>query len=436
MTGTPPGPARSPAPPAPPAPPPPATRESRLFTRDFATLSLAVLVFFVAGGILLPVTPLYTQEVLLGDRIAVGIVSGAFAVASLLLRPFSGRLSDRRGRRIALLIGAAVSVVAAVGHLAAVSLPILIGMRVLLGAGEALFFVAGLAAATDLAPPNRRGEAISLVSLSLYLGIAVGPLMGELLLDASGYAAVWILTSALYLASVGLSWIVPETLHRATDAATAAGTAGNSADPPNAQFRKHPLIHPRGIVPGLLALCGVWGMGPFFTFVPLLVEDLGIGTSAPYLGAFAIAVVVLRLFGARLPDRIGAAKLTGTALVATAIGLLISGLAVAKLIPVGEGLMLGTVVFASGVAFTMPAILAMAVVGVAPDERGAVVGTAGLFVDAAFGLSPAVLGFIATLTDYPATFLASAVIAGIGAAYLLVRRPGEGAPEIAAAPSA
>lgn len=395
---------------------------TRLFTRSFASLSLAVLVFFVAGGILLPVTPLYTQEVLLGDRFAVGIVSGAFAVASLLMRPFSGRLSDQRGRRIALLIGAAISVAAAAGHLVASSLEVLIVMRVALGIGEALFFVAGLAAATDLAPDNRRGEAISLVSLSLYLGIAIGPLLGELIQDASGYAAVWIATALLYVVSVGLSWLVPETLQRTPEVVGA---------PPS----KHPLIHPRGIVPGLLALCGVWGMGPFFAFIPLMVEDLGIGTAAPYLGAFALVVVLLRLVGARLPDRLGAGVLTGSALVSTAVGLLISGLAVAKVIPVGEGLMFGTIVFAAGVAFTMPSIMAMAVVGVAPDERGAVVGTAGLFVDAAFGLSPAVLGLLATVVDYPATFLVSAVIAAVGAAWLLGRRPGSAEPAAAPAPT-
>jgi MFS family permease len=229
---------------------------------------------------------------------------------------------------------------------------------------------------------------------------------------------VWIVTAALYVASVGLSWIVPETLQRTPEA----------ADEPPAE---HPLIHPRGVVPGLLALCGVWGMGPFFAFIPLMAEDLGLGTSAPFLGAFAIVVVLLRFFGATLPDRIGAASLTGTALVATAVGLVISGLAVGQVVPVGEGLMLGTIVFGAGVAFTMPAIMAMAVVGVRPDERGSVVGTAGLFVDAAFGLSPAVLGFIATATDYPATFLVSAVIAAIGAAYLLVRRPGATVPATA-----
>ena len=397
-----------------PTTPPPAPRRERLFTRSFASLSLAVLVFFVAGGILLPVTPLFTTEILLGDTFAVGIVSGAFAVASLLMRPFSGRLADRRGRRIALLIGAAISVAAAAGHLFASSIEILIVMRVALGIGEALFFVAGLAAATDLAPDNRRGEAISLVSLSLYLGIAIGPLLGEAIRGAASYPAVWIATAALYLGSVGLSWLVPETLQRTPEPVGGVGAART----------RHPLIHPRGIVPGLLALCGVWGMGPFFAFIPLMVGELGIGSSAPYLGAFAMVVVVLRLVGARLPDQLGATTLTSAALVATGVGLVISGLAVAKAIPVGEGLMLGTIVFACGVAFTMPAILAMAVVGVAPDERGAVMGTAGLFVDAAFGLSPAVLGFLATFTDYPATFVVSAVIAAIGAGYLLLRRPG------------
>lgn len=399
-----------------------AGQTGRLFTPAFATLSLAVLVFFVAGGILLPVTPQYSEEVLHLDLFAIGVVIGAFAVSSLLMRPFAGRLADRRGRRIALILGAAISIAAAVGHLIAYDITTLIAMRLALGAGEALFFVAGLAAATDLAPENRRGESISLVSLSLYLGIAIGPLLGEWVREGYGFEAVWVVTAALYVVSVGLSWIVPETLVR-TSAEQAA------KDPP----RKQSLIHPRGVMPGLLALCGVWGMGPFFTFIPLLAGDLGLGTSGPFLGAFATVVVVLRFLGARLPDRLGATALAGSALVATAVGLLISGLAVARIIPVAEGLLFGTIVFGAGIAFTMPAIMAMAVVGVRPDERGAVVGTAGLFVDSAFALSPAVLGFVAAAVGYPATFVASAVIAAVGAIYLRIRPPARGAPMTAPA---
>ena len=62
----------------------------------------------------------------------------------------------------------------------------------LLGVGEAFFFVAAVAAISDMAPPERRGEAINIGSLSLYLGLAIGPFLGETILAASGFTAVWI----------------------------------------------------------------------------------------------------------------------------------------------------------------------------------------------------------------------------------------------------
>jgi MFS family permease len=386
---------------------PAATGDERLMTPAFAALSLAVLAFFVSGGVFLPATPRFTIGPLGGDDIAVGIVVGAFSISSILMRPFAGRLADRRGRRIGLVAGAIVTVVAALGHLLATDVPTLIVMRLLLGMGEALFFVAGLAAATDLAPEHRRGEAISLISLSLYLGVAIGPIIGETVYAWSGYAAVWLVAAAIAAVAVGLSWLAPETL-----------SAASRAEAP----RNDRFIDRRGIEPGLLALCGVFGMGPFFAFLPLMTDDLEIGAST-YFAVFAIIVVVLRVVGAKLPDRIGAARLSGSALVVSAIGM-----AVAGLVPTHLGLLVGTSLFAVGVAFTFPAIIAMSVVGVPAAERGVVVGTASLFVDVAFGLSPATLGLLAQSTGYPPTFLVSGVIAAIGAAWLLIRRPGRVAP--------
>jgi MFS family permease len=376
----------------------------RLMTSTFLALSAAVLAFFVSGAVFLPVVPRFTVGPLAGDDLAVGVVLGAFAVSSLVMRPFAGRFADRRGRRAALIAGAVITVAASFGHLFASSVTILIVMRLLLGVGEALFFVAGLAAATDLAPANRRGEAISLISLSLYLGLAIGPVIGEILLASFGYEAAWIAAGGIAMLATVLSWLAPETL---------------PPDQRAADTSDQHLLHRRGIEPGLLLLCGVWGMGPFFAFLPLLADQLRLGGAGTFFGLFAIIVVALRIVGARLPDRVGAAKLSGTALVVSAIGMLLAGL-----FPTFVGLLVATVVFAVGVAFTFPAIMAMAVIGTPADERGAVVGTAGLFVDAAFGLSPAVLGLLARSSGYPSTFLVSAVIAAIGAAWLLIRRPG------------
>lgn len=380
---------------------PAAPRDERLMTPAFFGISASVLGFFVASGMFLPATPRFTAGPLGGDDFAVGLVVGSFSISSLLLRPFAGRWADQRGRRIMLIVGALLQVVAAAGHLVADSVAVLVAMRLLLGTAEALFFVGGLAAATDLAPERRRGEAVSLISTSLYLGVAIGPVLSEWLLQASGFPAVWIGATVISLLAVLISWLAPETLPPA--ARRARGERGR-------------LLHRRGIVPGLLILCGAWGMGAYFAFLPLLADDLGLGGVGGYLAAFALVVIGLRIVGARLPDRFGAARLSGTALVLNALGMGIAGFA-----PSEAGLWIATLVFAAGVAYTFPAIVALSVMGVPPAERGAVVGTTSLFIDVAFGLSPAVLGLLAGAAGYPSTFLVSALVAATGATWLLVR---------------
>ena len=276
----------------------------RLFSPGFTAIAASMLAFFSAGGMFLPVVPRFAAGPLGATDLAVGVAIGSFAIASLVLRPFVGRLADRRGRRPLLIAGAIVTVVATFGHLAVGDLALLIAMRLLLGAGEALFFVAGMAATTDLAPEHRRGEAISIMSLALYLGVAIGPVAGETLFGLGGYSAVWIVSGVVALVAVVLSWFAPETL----DVGARGADSGR-------------LLHPRGIVPGLLVLCGAWGMGAYFAFLPLLTDELELEGTGPLFALYALIVVGLRIAGAKLPDRLGAARLSGAALATSAVGL-------------------------------------------------------------------------------------------------------------------
>lgn len=394
----------------------PSAARPSLYTREFLTIAIGVLALFTAGGLFLPTIPRYAAGPLHGDASTVGIAVGILSLASIVVRPLAGRLADRRGRRLTLLLGAVLTTAGCFGHLLATDLPTLVVMRLLIGAGEALYFVAAFAAATDLAPEDRHGEAISLMSLALYLGVAFGPILGEVILKPAGYDGVWIAAGVIAAVSIGLAFLAPETLSRASRENAPRGS----------------LLHRRGIVPGLLVLCGTWGMGAYFAFLPLLGDEIHLDGVSSYFALFAIVVVGLRLVGARLPDRIGAARLSGSALVATAVGLAIGGL-----FPTPVGLAVMTAIFAVGVAFTFPAIVALSVQGVSSAERGSVVGTTSLFTDVSFGLSPALLGLLAPVTGYPSTFLVSAVFAVAGSAYLLIRRPGSaGTTRTGAAPSA
>jgi MFS family permease len=380
------------------------TATPRLVTPAFVALAVATLAFFIAAGFVLPVAPRFAKLELGADALGFGVAIGSFSVASLLLRPIVGWSSDRFGRRPLLVGGALITVAALVLHVLATDLVVFTAARCLLGAGEGFFFVAVLAAGSDIAPEARRGEALSFLSLSLYLGLAIGPPVAELLFAAGSYNAVWLASAGVAAVAIVLSLFVPE-------------SAPAVLDRDGERRPRAPLIHPAGIFPGVVVFLGLWGMAAFLTFVPLYTPEAGLDGAGLPLTTYALIVVGLRVVGARWPDRFGAARLSGAALILSAVGLAIIGL-----VPTPFGLLAGTATFASGVAFTMPALLTLAVSRVPPEERGTVVGTTTVFLDLVFGFAPVVLGLVADRGGYGATFLVSAGFALLASAMLVLRR--------------
>jgi MFS family permease len=388
---------------------PPAATRPTLVTPAFVAVTLAALAYFIADGVLIPAVPRYVQGPLGAGDVAVGLVVGAFSLSAFFLRPLAGGLGDRWGRRPLMLAGAAVFVVSVAGYGLAPSPEALAGLRLLTGAGEAFFFVGALTTVADLAPAERRGEAMSLASLSLYVGIGLGPLLGELAIDRFGFTAAWLAAATAGLVAVALALAVPDT--RPDDAAAPAGPGAG-----------HTLVHRAGLLPGLVLLAGILGMAGFLTFVPLYALEVGLDGSRGVLLLFAAVVVGIRSVGARIPDRLGPARATRAALALSA-----AGLAVAGAWPTPAGLVAGTAVFGVGVALLTPAVMTLAVQGVAPRERGAVLGTTSAFIDLAIGLGPGTLGFLAAAAGRPATFLAGAAVAAAGLLLLWARPVGRAA---------
>jgi predicted MFS family arabinose efflux permease len=364
----------------------------------------------------LPAQAPFATDVLNADGLGTGIAIGAFAAASLVLRPFVGWASDRFGRRPLLVGGALLTILALSLHLIARDLAVFVAARALLGAAEGLFFVAVIAAAADMSPEERRGEALSFMSTALYLGVAIGPPISQVVLDAGNYNAVWFAAIGMAVVALVLAALVPETAPRVL--ARAAGA-------PERQRAR--LLHPAGIFPGFVIMLGLWGMAGYLAYISLYTPEIGAGGPGPVLAVYALIVVALRVVGATWPDRFGAARLSGAALVVAAVGLGILGF-----VPTVAGLYVGTAIFAAGVAFTMPALLALAVSRVHEDDRGAVVGTATLFLDVVFALAPAILGPLGDAAGYGSTFLVSAAFALAASALLVLGRRFVAAPAVRA----
>ena len=373
--------------------------QDRLFTPAFIALALADLAYFTAAGLLIQVTPLFASGPLGADAVGVGIAIGAFSVTALVLRPWAGRESDRRGRRPLLVAGALLCAVAIAGHTLTTTLPVLIGLRLVLGAAEALFFVAGFALLADLAPPNRAGEALSFNSLALYLGIAFGPSLGELLIGIGGFNLAWTGGAALSFAAAVLALRLPKGETRPPDLEGPA-----------------PLIH-RGVVwPSIGLFAGVAAMSGFLAFVAIYGRDyLEMSGSGVVLLVFGLTVVVCRIAFAKLPDRVPPFRLAGSALAAIAVGLALAGTVTSV-----AGLIAGAAIMGAGIAFVTPAFFAAMMARVRPSERGAAFGTVSIFLDLAFGGGPVLLGLLADAAGIPAAFLVAALVPAAGAVGTLI----------------
>jgi MFS family permease len=352
----------------------------------------------LAVGAVLPVLPRYVDGPLGAGKVAVGVVIGAYAITGLLLRPFAGRFADRRGRKPAVLIGSVLMGVGGFLYLLPLGVGGLIAARLVLGAGEGAVFTAGSAWIVDLAPPERRGRVIGLYGLAVWAGLSIGPLLGELIKHGAGYTAVWIFAGVLPLVGALIATRVPDPFR-----------PGKWLE-----HEHHSLIAREAVVPGAALALGSIGYAAVATFVVLHLDDRGVGHGAVVFGAFASMVVLTRLVGGDLPDRIGPARIAFAAAIVEAVGLVTIALAHSLPVAIAGAL-------AMGAAFSLlyPSLSLIVVSEVSEARRGAALGTFTAFFDAGVGLGAPLAGAAAALSSYEGSFLLAAAIA-LGSAALIV----------------
>lgn len=371
------------------------TTTARLFTPAFVLLGIADLGYFTAVGVAIYTLPLYVTGPVGSDTAGAGLAFGAFAVSSLILRPFAGRLSDRIGRRVPLVGGALLAAIALALTPLVDTLPMVVALRLLLGVAEAAFVVAGFAALADLAPPSRMGEAISYNSLGLYLGLALGPPLGELLLERGNFTTAWMGGAIV----VGLSALV----------VLGIGETRAPTEPDSGPVQ---LIHRRALAPGIGFFTSVMAMSGFLAFVSLHAGEVGLAATSLPLFVYGAVVVVCRVVFAKVPDRFPSLRLAAAALVVVA-----AGLSTMALWTTPVGLVTGAALMALGITFSTPAFFSAIFATAGPGDRGAAAGTASAFLDLGLGGGPILLGLVARSAGIPWAFGVAAGVALLGCAW-------------------
>ena len=129
--------------------------------------------------------------------------------AGLLL--VAGALSDRFGRRLALLAGLAIFGIGSIASAFVVTADQLILARAFMGVGAALTMPSTLSIIANVFDDDERPKAIAVWSAVSGLGIVVGPILGGWLLEHFAWSAIFLVNVPVVIAGiVAILLVVPE----------------------------------------------------------------------------------------------------------------------------------------------------------------------------------------------------------------------------------
>jgi predicted MFS family arabinose efflux permease len=359
--------------------------------------------FFTMVGfyLLLSVVPLYVEEAG-GGSSGAGLATAAFMLSTVLAQAWMPRVLARLSYRAVLaaallLLGLPAFLYAPLGEL-----PSILTVTLARGAGFGAAIVVLAALVTELAPPERRGEALGLYGVVLTLPSIFCAALGLWLVESFGYGPVFLIGASTpllaFVAALGIS---------SADGREERGGAGLLSG-----LKRGPLLR----IFLLFASCTA-ASGVVVTFLPLAAPGPGLFSAATALLLLGVASTFFRWWAGRFGDRRDPRLLLAPGLVCAALGMVTLSL---------EGSMLlgGALLFGAGFGTLQNASLLLIMQRVPKAQYGLGSTLWNLAFDAGTGAGAFVFGFVVGAAGFSWTFYlcAALLVAVLG----LIPRSGEG----------
>jgi MFS family permease len=374
-----------------------------MVTPRFLLVTAATFAYYLCVGILIPTLPVFIKNGLGSGEAMIGAAGVVFSGSAVLFRPLLTWVGNRWGRRTMMVTGSLVATVAALGLTVVNEAWQILPLRALMGVGEAALFVGAAILVVELSPENRKAEAASYLSVAVFGGLSIGPIIGEIVmgdvaetargLSAGHFDAVFVVTAGAAVLAALVSLTAPAFV----------------GERPARIRRKVSWFHKRSLLPGAILAVGMAAWTAFTSFVPTFSKSIGLNGSAQFFALYSILCLFLRLFGAKTPERIGLHRS-----VVMAMSFLLCGVTSVAVLGNEFGIWLGTIFFALGVSFFYPSLLAMAVEGSDENERVEIVSSFTSFFEIGGVIGGLALGLVGELFGERSTFVGGMVFATFG----------------------
>ena len=205
-------------------------RSLRGLPRETFVLALVAFCVALGFGIVVPAVPLFALQFGVSST-AAGAVVSAFALMRLLSGLGGGRLVDRVGERVALLVGLGVVAISSLLAGLSVSYPQLLILRGVGGIGSAVFTIAATSLLLRVASAAQRGQTQSVYRGGFLLGGIIGPAFGGAVIGFSLRAPFFLYAGTLALAMLAAATLLPKAVLRPVEAQVTLGVGEDDGVP-------------------------------------------------------------------------------------------------------------------------------------------------------------------------------------------------------------
>ena len=391
--------------------------KERILTKNFVFTFMAQLCIALCAYTLMSTMTEHVTS--LGATASMGgLITGLYVFGGLFSRIYSGIGLEKYGwKRIGLVFGM-IYLIACALYAFAPNIPVLILIRFMHGIGSGATMNAIMISGVAGLPKSRYGEAIGYFMMSTSLGVAIGPFVGGLIYDRFGgngcffISTIFSLLIVVFFALTDLRdldpWYKTHGKNKTSENSISHSEPAALNDPSEKKKTKKisDLVELKAVPISLVILFLCFSYAALMSFYRLYSQYTGLERQfRSFFLIYAAMLVLSRPVAGKIQDRFGDNAVCYPCIILQALGIFLVSWK-----PCMLTIIICALLGALGYG-TMNSVLNVIVNRNSTDERRSyAMSTYWAFSDIGLGIAPAILGMIATATNYRVLFFAATFI--------------------------
>ena len=383
----------------------------KLWNKDYILIMLSSTGISFCNYFFFSALPIYAQNIT-GTVASAGLMTAAYTLAALAIRPLSGVFADKFGRTKLLILGAILCSIACMLYHYAAILLVLIVIRSLHGIGFGMHSTAGGAVAADVIPKSRMAEGLGYFGLYGTIAAAIAPGIALTLVQdntQSEFDTLFFISAIICIISMVINTLIS---YERKCPRTSAGTLKKESvsecsltekkDLPKTFLGFEYAVFPLGAILMLI----FFGQSSINSFLSLFAMERSFGNIGLYFTFNAAGLFLSRIFLGKIADRKGPNVLIVPGITILVVSFALIPFVATKLQLILLGFPIGIAQGAIG-----PAINTMIFQRCSVERRGTASAAYFSAIDMGYGLGGIVLGLVAAAFNYYALFFVAAFFA-------------------------